>query len=291
FSNKDEPVAQVTPPISITFQTLDCSTDRVKSESDMAPIPITEVNPVTGPIYINGANPGDALAVKIQDIRLGSQAHIRLIPGSGICRDRVKAQRIKICRIINGIVEFSPHIRIPVRPMVGTIGTAPLGAPIHTVYGGPPGGNLDNSLVAPGATIYLPVFVPGALLALGDVHACMGDGELCGLALETNGEVDVEVHLLRGVALPAPFGENDEVIFGCGFYPTPWEAIEGVSTLFADFLVKRFGLSLEEAVLLISAVADLRVCQCQPGGENIGVSVRIELPKRILGMRAEGRLF
>ncbi|MCL6557969.1 MAG: acetamidase/formamidase family protein [Firmicutes bacterium] len=293
FSAENSPVARVTPPTSLTFKTLDCSTDRVKSPSDLGPdfIPITEVNPVTGPVYIEGAAPGDALAITIDAIRLGPQAHIKLIPENGICRHRVRSPATKICRIQGDEVDFSPAVKVPIRPMVGTIGTAPLGKAIPTVYGGSHGGNLDNNLIAPGATIYLPVFVPGALLAVGDLHARMGDGELGGIALETNGEVDLRVRLVKGVNLVGPFGENAEVVFACAFIHGPWEAIEEVSARFADLLVSRFGLTLEEAVMLISAAGDLRLCQCQPGVDDIGISARIEMPREILGLGPEDRLF
>ncbi|MGE5552209.1 MAG: acetamidase/formamidase family protein [Bacteroidota bacterium] len=293
FSAAAEPVARVAPPASLTFETLDCSTDRVKSETDTGPesIPITEVNPITGPVFIEGAVPGDALAVTIERIRLGSQAHIRLIPGNGVCRDRVRSPLVKVCRIEGDRVDFIPGIHVPIRPMVGTIGTAPAGTPVHTIYGGPHGGNLDNNLAAPGATMYLPVFVPGALLGLGDLHARMGDGELGGIALETNGEVDLRVRLVKGGNLAAPVGENDQVIFTCAFCRTPWLAIEEVSSHLADLLTRRFGLTLEDAVMLISAAADLRLCQSQPGSDEIGVSARLELPREIVSMKAGETLF
>ena len=174
--------------------------------------------------------------------------------------------------------------------MVGTIGTAP-GAPVHTIYGGPHGGNLDNNLVAPGATIYLPVFTSGGLLSVGDLHARMGDGELGGIALETNGEVDLRVRLVKGVNLISPLGENAEVIFACAFSRTPWQAIEEVSSHLADLLTSRFGLSLEDAVMLISAAGDIRLCQSQPGVDDIGVSIRIEMPREIVGLGVEETLF
>lgn len=293
FSSENKPAARATPPASLTFKTMDCSTDRVKSPTDLGPdfIPITEVNPVTGPVYIEGAAPGDALAITIEAIRLGPQAHIKLIPGNGICRHRVRSPMTKVCRIEGDRVDFSPSLKIPVRPMVGTIGTAPSGKAVHSVYGGPHGGNLDNNLIAPGATIYLPVFVPGALLAVGDLHARMGEGELGGIALETNGEVDLRVRLVKEVNLPCPFGENEEVIFACTFIHGPWEAIEEVAARLADLLVTRFGLSLEEAVMLISAAGDLRLCQCQPGDDDIGVSARIEMPREIIGLGPEDTLF
>lgn len=291
FSKDNEPAARVEPPAALTFQTMDCSTDRVRSAADDEPIPITEVNPATGPVYIEGAEPGDVLAVTIDRIRLGPTAHIKLIPGNGLCRERVKSPLVRVCRIADGMVDFSPTIKVPVRPMVGTIGTAPAGDAVHTVRGGSHGGNLDNNLIAPGATVYLPVFVPGALLSVGDVHARGGDGELGGLALEAAGEVDLRVRLVKGVDLPAPAGENAEVVFACGFYRTPWQAIDGVAAHCAELLVRRFGLSLEDAAMLISAAGDICFCQCVPGSDEIGISVRIDLPREVLNLGPEEVLF
>jgi amidase len=182
----------------------------------------------------------------------------------------------------DGFVEFSPSVRLPLRPMVGFIGTAPASGSFPTVSGGTYGGNLDNTLLQSGATIYLPVYCDGGLLFVGDLHASMGDGELCGLGLEASGEVDLRIDVRKGRSPRVPMGERGSTIFACCFYATCEQAIEGISGEFAGFLRDRFGLSMEDAVMLLSAAADFRFSQCATDAG--GVSARLELDRRIFGM-------
>lgn len=285
ISAGQDPAARISAPGRITIQTLDASTNRVKDSSNVEYIPVTEVNPATGPVRVDNAETGDILFLRILDIRVADRAHIKLWPGLGICQSRVEAPVTKVCEIKNNLIEFSPGVRIPVRPMVGVIATAPASDSFPTVTGGNYGGNLDNKLLTRGAVIYLPVFCPGGDLFVGDLHASMGDGELCGLAMEASGEVDLQVELVKGRSLKVPVGESDGKIFACCFYRTCEEAIENLSWEFALFLQNRFSLSAEEAVMLISAAADFRFSQCAPGVG--GVSARLEIDKRVLGMKRD----
>ncbi|UCF98932.1 MAG: acetamidase/formamidase family protein [Spirochaetaceae bacterium] len=283
ISADQEPVATIDAPKQITVQTLDASTNRVKNASNIEYIPVTEVNPATGPVCIKNAGSGDTLAVKILDIRVADMPHIKLWPGLGICQTNVRSPITKVCRINNGMIEFSPSIRLPVQPMIGVIATGPAMGSFPTVSGGNYGGNLDNKLLIPGTTIYLPVFSDGGHLFVGDLHASMGDGELCGLALEASGEVDLQIDVLRGRELRVPVGESDDTIFACCFYSSCEEAIEKLSWEFASFLRNRFRLTLEDAVMLISAAADFRFSQCAP--DSGGVSARLEIDKRVLAVK------
>jgi amidase len=287
ISSDQEPIARIRAPDRMTFQTLDASTNRVKDSGNTDPL--MEVNPATGPVWIENADPGDILVVRILDVRVNDGPHIKLWPGLGVCQGSVKAPVTKVCRIINGTIEFTPSIRLPVRPMIGVIGTAPLEGSYPTVVGGSYGGNLDNKLLAPGATVYLPVFCPGALLFVGDLHASMGDGELCGLGLEASGEADLHLDLVKQRRLQVPMGEAGTTIFACCFYPTLEEAVEGISLAFAEFLRDRFDMSMEDAVMLLSAVADFRFSQCATGVG--GASARLEIDRRLLGMRCDETLF
>lgn len=282
FSSTNKPVARVNPGTTVTFQTLDCSTNRVMSDNDIAPIPVTQVNPATGPVWIEGAEPGDVLALSIRDIRLGPQAHIKLIPELGVCQGLVETPLTRVYSIKDGWIQFSSNIRIPVNPMVGVIGNAPLVEPVPTAFGGLHGGNLDNKLLRKGVTIYLPVFHYGALLAVGDLHASMGEGELCGLAMEASGEVDLQVNLIKKKKLSCIIGEDAGVIFACGYYDFLEEAIEKIATEFGKFLSDLLSISLGEAVLLISAAANFHFCQCAPNAG--GVSCRLEIARDICGL-------
>lgn len=289
ISSDLEPVGSIRTTERVTIQTLDASTNRAKDSSNTEYIPVTEVNPATGPLRVENAAPGDILAVHILDVRVNDGPHIKLWPGLGVCNSHVKSPVTKVCKIKDGMIEFTKSIRLPVRPMIGVIATAPAGCSYPTVTAGNYGGNLDNKLLTSGATIYLPVFCPGAMLFVGDLHASMGDGELCGLALEASGEVDLQVNLVKARELEVPMGENGNTLFACCFYPTLEEAVEGISLAFAKFLNKRFALSMEDAVMLLSAVADFRFSQCATAAG--GASARLEIDKRVLGMRDDETLF
>ncbi|MGD0726536.1 MAG: acetamidase/formamidase family protein [Spirochaetia bacterium] len=289
ISSDQEPVGSIRATERVTIQTLDASTNRTKDSRNTEYIPVTEVNPATGPVRVENAAPGDILAVHILDVRVNDGPHIKLGPGLGVCQGSVQAPVTKVCRIRDGQIEFTSSIRLPVKPMIGVIATAPAGCSFPTVAGGTYGGNLDNKLLTAGCTIYLPVFCPGGLLFVGDLHASMGDGELCGLAMEASGEVDLQVGLVKGRELKVPMGEKGNTIFACCFYPTLEEAVEGISLAFAEFLRDRFAMSMEDAVMLLSAVADFRFSQCATAAG--GASARLEIDKRLLGMRDDETLF
>ncbi len=141
------------------------------------------LNPATGPIFVDGAEPGDVLAVDLLRIEVGEQGAAPLYPGEfGLLKDDHIGAFTKIARVENGVILYRDDVRIPVRPMVGTLGVAPSGESVSTLYMGDHGANMDHKDVCVGNTVYLPVFVPGALLALGDAHAISGDGEAAAAA-------------------------------------------------------------------------------------------------------------
>lgn len=172
-------------------------------------------NPQTGPIYVNGARPGDALAVHIHEIR----------PSIGQCATRTSDPKqlaewigtdcphgTHVCPIRDGKIYWSDEITIPYRPMLGCIGTAPdMGVPT-TGPAGPHGGNMDIIETGPGSIVHLPVYVPGAYLYLGDAHAAMGHGELSASGLEMPSETIITVDLIRGKTIPGPRIESAEEI-------------------------------------------------------------------------------
>jgi len=182
FGPGQEPVATASPGEMVLFETEDAQAGRVQNLDDALSIvlPITEANPVTGPLYVQGAQPGDTLAVRIVDIRLAARGLGRVRPGRGVLGDGLRTRAAKLMPVREGMIHFDERLRFAARPMIGTIGTAPADTSMASYYPGPHGGNLDINAVSIGATIYLPVAVPGGLLSIGDVHASMGDGELTG---------------------------------------------------------------------------------------------------------------
>ncbi|MGH3371362.1 MAG: acetamidase/formamidase family protein, partial [Nocardioidaceae bacterium] len=216
FDARAEPVVRVAPGTSLVVETYDCFSNKVSSsqqvfgrEADLLDL-IGRYNPVTGPIHVDGANPGDWLSVRIDRIDLGTLAPYAatLVTGDskGVCGTRWspldQLPDTRICPIVDGTVLFPTgrgDLALPVRPMIGSIGTAPAAGESSSLeFGRDHMGNVDCPSVTAGSTVFLPVNVPGALLSLGDVHAAMGDAEITGTALETNADVFITVDVAPG---------------------------------------------------------------------------------------------
>lgn len=207
FDRHREPRIRIRPGDSLTVESQDAFSGQIRTPGDRrdkTKVPYS--NPVNGPIYIEGAAPGDTLTVTIHDIR----------PTNGFCYTRTGDPRqlaewlgtdcphgTRICPIRDGHIHWNDHIQIPYQPMLGCIGTAPDWGVPTTGPAGPHGGNMDIVETAPGSTVWLPVFVPGAYLYLGDAHAAMGHGELSANGLEMPAETGITVGLLKR-AIPGP---------------------------------------------------------------------------------------
>ncbi|MGE0607371.1 MAG: acetamidase/formamidase family protein [Pirellulales bacterium] len=205
FSRHNEPRLRIAPGETIQVDSEDAFSGQIRSDADRrdkSKIPLG--NPQTGPIWVEGAEPGDALAVHIQEIR----------PLNGQCATRTSDPRMlaewlgdncphgtHVCPIRDGQIHWSGTVTIPYQPMLGCIGTAPAAGVPTTGPAGPHGGNMDIIETAPGSTVYLPVYVPGGYLYLGDAHAAMGHGELSASGLEMGAETVVTVNLLKGKKL------------------------------------------------------------------------------------------
>ena len=193
------------------FETMDCFSDTVKTSEDVvSEIDFSKVNPATGPLFVKGAQPGDTLKVTIQSIKISDKGAVLTSPGLGQLSDHIEKEETIICDIKEDYVDYK-GIRIPLTKMIGVIGTAAAGEGVNTGTPHDHGGNLDTTRMAEGATVYLPVNVEGALLAMGDLHASMGDGEIMGSGLEVAGEVEVTVKVIKDFNLPLPLIETDDV--------------------------------------------------------------------------------
>lgn len=275
-----EPVAVVAPGTEIWVDTLDNEAGRVRTASDPVSTRLDDVNPVTGPIGLQTAEPGDVLRLELLEIRVAPQGHVSLLEGYGLLAGRVKAPRTKIVAIKDDQILFSDRIVLPVRPMVGTIGVAPRDG-ASSLAAGDHGGNMDNKDLAPGSTLYVRSQVPLGLIYLGDLHAAMGDGEVCLNGIEVAGSVRLRVGLARGLHLSNPMVET----------PGSWEvvaydrdtesAIESACEDMAHFLAERLGIDLADAVMLTSVACDVRICQAAPHRAS-GASVRAVVEKSVL---------
>lgn len=265
----------------VVFETNDAFGGTLTNEgSTLASIDWDRVNPATGPLYIEGAEKGDVLKVEILDIRLEKQGVMTTIPGSGAVAEYIKSERTKILPIRGGKLIFSDSIELDVKPMIGVIGTAPDGEPIPTGTPGCHGGNMDCTMISQGATLYLPVGVPGALLAMGDLHAAMGDGEVLICGVEIAGEVEVRIEVVKGLKWPLPMVAGNGLVATIASAPTLDEAATNATHNMLEFVVSELNMEPEEAGMLISAAADLRICQIV----DPLLTARMELPLSILKM-------
>ena len=268
----------------LVFETPDARGGTIRSESDSLEIPHPQgTNPSTGPVRVAGASPGDALIVDIEAIELGAQGYTGVKINTGLLGDAAKVPVTRILSVDSDEVVFNEDIRFPTRPMVGTIGVAPAGEPVSCFYPGPHGGNMDNNFVAVGARVHLPVFADGALLALGDVHASMGDGEISIVGLDFPATVTVRVALEPGAHLARPWIETkggDWVTTGDD--PDPATAMRIAASQMTDLLQRRLHLSFEDAYMLATIRGDLGICQAADPGK-FPVTTRFVMPASIVG--------
>lgn len=263
FSATTPPVATIEPGERVVFETYDASTGRIHEPEDLAAYlkirDLRKVNPAAGPIRVRGAQPGDELVVAIERIDLAEQGYIRAAPGGVV--DGIESPCAVIVPCVDGYLHLPGGIRLPARPMVGVIGTAPAEGVVYTAVPGPQGSNLDCNAIAVGARVHLPVQVPGALLALGDVHAAMGDGEVSGTGVEINAAVTATVDLLRGKTHARPWIETPTSTVSTGSAPTLEAAIRIAVDGLIQLIQERRSVSRVEAYLLISALGDVHVGQ------------------------------
>jgi amidase len=278
FGQNIPPVITVRPGDVLCLETEDSHDGTIKSEADRYYTEQFRPNPATGPVAVEGAEPGDALALEILEIRPGPVGYTTIRPSWGLITGVADRSEARILRVEGNDVVFARGVRFPIRPMIGTIGTAPAREPVNNMYAGPHGGNMDNNDVAPGATVFLPVFVPGALFGLGDVHASMGDGELSGGGFDVPAEVTLRVGLRKGLDLRWPRIEREGRIITTGAHAEPLEAMRVAVEEMVVLLEKHLRLSRADALMLLSVRGDVRVCTCH-NHPKAGHTMRVSFPK------------
>lgn len=240
------------------------------------PPPGGKSNALTGPVFIEGAELGDALAIDILTIQPEAKGYMAAGDfGWVVPAGRIGDRKIGIVAYKDGAVHWRDGISFPARPMIGEIGVArPDAASSGSI--GVNGGNFDCILMAPGARLYLPVLTPGALLYVGDVHAAMGDGELSCGGVEIAAEVGLRVNLLKRVTLPQPRLETADRIVTTGWSRDFAEARRMAVEDMIGLLEAGMGISAVEALMLISVTGDLRIGQACG---NMEITLRLEMPR------------
>ena len=261
FNKVHKPIRTVPAGSTVTIQTYDCFQNQLQSaETEVTAIDWAKINPATGPLYVEGAEPGDVLKVKIEKIDIGDQGVMVVGPELGVMGHALTKMESKILPIQNGHVVFN-DLQIPVNKMIGVIGVAPVGEGVNCGTPGAHGGNMDNKMVTEGATLYFPVFAEGALFALGDLHAAMGDGEVSVSGVEVAGEVTVTLDVLKGTSILHPMLENDESFTQIVSAPTLDEAAKTAAVEMIDRIVEKASMPVSEVTMLMSAVGQTEICQ------------------------------
>lgn len=278
WNNQLDPVLSIRPGQTVEIETVDSSggqLGRGSSLVDLERLSLDKVNPVTGPIYVEGAEPGDAVAITFLDFRPSGWGWTANIPGFGLLADQFRDPALHIWMydaVSMAPALYGPGGKVPLKPFAGTVGLALAQPGTHSVV--PPrrvGGNLDVRDNCVGTTLYLPVEAAGGLLSLGDTHAAQGDGEICGTAIESPMVVSVKIDLLKDARLPFPrFETNGPVTrhldtggyrVTTGIGPDLMRAAKDAVSGMIDWICATTHMSAIDAYMLCSVCGDLRISE------------------------------
>ncbi len=282
FDGRDEPLLRVQSGESFEIETWDASTGYFKTPADLA-IPARrpgfdrsppQANPLAGPVWLEGAERGDTLVISVEDVLVNDFSWIALGPRRGPLGESTRwpelsaAYTTKIFKhtpgpsgtLRDGTLHFNERITWPLTPFIGTLGVAPDREVATSIDGqGEWGGNLDIRDVAPGNRIFLPVFHPGALFSLGDVHASQGDTEFVGTAAETNATVRLRLELIKGKRIPWMRIEKPDSIVSIHAARPLETAVETATLNLMDWLITEYGFTPTDAYCLVSTCPDFRI--------------------------------
>jgi acetamidase/formamidase len=275
WDNSIEPALSVESGSEVVLHVRDASDEQIGPQSGVEAVgalDFSHINPVSGPVEVRGARPGDVLAVEILEFTPRDWGWTALIPGFGLLTDEFPEPWLRISKVDpeRGRVAFAEGITLPYEPFPGTIGVAPREPGEHSIV--PPsdwGGNLDIKHLRAGTTLYLPVGVDGALFSVGDTHAAMGDAEVCGTAVETAMDITVRLTVRSDLSMSAPQydlpagelarTERSAYHVCTGVAPDLMEASRRATRSMIEYLGNRYGLERQEAYAVVSVACDLRI--------------------------------
>ena len=278
WNNAQAPVLTVRSGETVEFQPIDASGGQITATSTVADIgrlDFAKVNPVVGPVYIEGAEPGDAVKVSLLSFAASGWGWTGNIPGFGLLADQFPEPALHIWKYDSTSLApamYGPGGRVPLKLFCGTIGLAPAEPGTHSIV--PPrrvGGNMDIRDIGAGTDLYLPVAVKGALFSVGDTHAAQGDGEVCGTAIESPASLVARFELIKRANLKFPRfttagpvsrhldGKGYEVTTGIG--PDLMQGARAAVSGMIDLLAARHHMSPIDAYMLCSVCADLRISE------------------------------
>lgn len=279
FRPDAEPVLRVRPGEIVHFETSPEPVERLFAAGSgwTEAIDVRAINAVTGPVFVEGVMPGDAVSVEVLAIEPRDWAWNAAIPGFGLLDGLLPRPTLERLPIKHGEVIVSERVRLPLRPMIGCLGLAPAHGETSTLGPAMPwGGNYDLTQVCPGSTVLLPAQVPGGLFSLGDLHASMGEHEATFVSIECVGTATVRLDVRPGLRLETPRIETAERIYtiGLGLRRGDYEAARRqAARLLFELLTREWQLSARDAYVLISAQGDLTL------GGPAGATVLASVPR------------
>ncbi len=287
MSARNDPVLRISAGDSFCLEVEDCYSGNLQSPQDRFTKEMWDtVNPATGPVFVEGAKPGDILRVDIERIETRDYAVMCVEKGSGALGAYIEGIETSIYPIRGQSLFLNEGFSVPLKPMIGVIGTAPKGEAILNGTPGEHGGNMDCKEITAGSTVYLPVNVEGALLSVGDLHAVMGDGEVCICGAEVSGEVIMGTEAVRS-RIPTPCVETESDVHFIGSAPTLDECERIVLEKTLSYLTSGLDLKPNEAARIMSLIGNLCVCQVVDPLKTM----RFTLPKSFLRSQGiEGRV-
>lgn len=279
FSSALDPVLTVPSGETVRICTKDCFGNQLAGpEDELDEIDWDAINPATGPIYVEGAVVGGALKVSIDAIEFDGHACSCTGKDEGVYGDRLDGWSTRFYRIEDGELIWDENVRIPLNPMIGVIGVAPAGEPVNCGTPGAHGGNMDNTAITEGATLYFPVEADGALFGLGDMHAVMGDGEVSVSGAEAPGWATVTLTAIPDLHLVDPVIEDADSFGIIASADSLDAAADRAVHEMVELMVERADISAPDAVMLLSLVGNVQVCQMVDPQKT----VRFMVLKRVL---------
>ncbi|MEM1044318.1 MAG: acetamidase/formamidase family protein [Bacteroidota bacterium] len=287
FSSAIPPALTVPSGAVIEAYTEDASDEQITATSTVEAVTNLDfdpIHPLTGPVYVEGALPGDVLAVTLHEIELGAYGWTAVVPGFGYLADEFPEPYLKTFTFGEGqtVARFSDGISVPLAPFPGVMGVAPAtDEMLSTIPPRANGGNMDDPHLVEGTTVYFPVFVEGALFSIGDAHAAQGAGEVCGTAIEAPMRIVYEVNVLKGGrSIPEPEYETEAYYAVTAFAETLDEASKKATRYMIGYLVAERGLDRYDAYALVSLAGDLKIAEVV---DVPHVLVAMHLPKAVFG--------
>lgn len=276
WDNALNPALTIAPGDIVEFEAQDASGGQLTAASRVEDVPnldFGKVNPVTGPVFVEGAVPGDALKITILSFDPSGWGWTAIIPGFGLLADQFTDPALHIWTFDKApgtLATFKPGGRVPIQPFPGTIGNAPAASGNHSVVNPRNvGGNMDTRGLCEGTVLYLPVEVAGGLLSVGDAHAAQGDGEICGTAIESPMNIALKIEIEKGLNLKFPRfttagpvcrhidQKGYEVTTGIG--PDLMQCAKDAASGMVDLISGKYGMSPNDAYMLCSVCGDLRI--------------------------------